>query len=195
MAIIDNVKKFSDTVWELPSNYKNAFRSNRGARFRSLGASSRQCGSSPQEIANYLQPAISESGSGCLCAANLLGIFPSRPTRRGKRLKSKQSSQPDTVRSTKQRWRRCEPEEANRAGRCETLPWTRSSEARRPSSRTFENDFSPKAVRLISMARSQPPRERGVSGIPISSRSASSLPRRSTARSCLACAVARKTLS
>jgi hypothetical protein len=76
----------------------------------------------PQEIANYLQPAISESGSGCLCAANLLGIFPSRPTRRGKRLKSKQSSQPDTVRSTKQRWRRCEPEEANWAGRYETLP-------------------------------------------------------------------------
>jgi hypothetical protein len=56
MAIIDNVKKFSDTVWELPSNYKNAFRSNRGARFRSLGASSRQVGAAHRRLQTTYSP-------------------------------------------------------------------------------------------------------------------------------------------
>src|SRR5881227_2019190 len=50
-------------------------------------------------------------------------------------------------------------------------PQNELSGARRPSSRSFENDLSPKAERLVSIARSQSPRERGVIGMPISSRS------------------------
>jgi hypothetical protein len=44
MAIFDNIEKISDTVWESPSTYKDALRSNRGRAFDHRIRFARRCG-------------------------------------------------------------------------------------------------------------------------------------------------------
>jgi len=93
MAIIDNLQKNSDTVWELPATYKDALRSNRGRGF-DRGARLRvSAGPAHRRLQTALEPgaAISEAVGRAYLAVMLWAHFPSASTRRGKRLKLKRS--------------------------------------------------------------------------------------------------------
>ena len=102
MAIIDNLQKNSDTVWELPSTYKDALRSNRGRGF-DRGARLRvSAGPAHRRLQTALEPgaAISEAVGRAYLPVIAWGTFSVRFDASGKTIEVKAvTSQRDTIRS------------------------------------------------------------------------------------------------
>jgi hypothetical protein len=107
MLIIENLQKISDTVWELPSTYTDAVRSNRGRGFDDGARLRASTGPAHGRLQTALEPdaTISEALRRAYLPVIAWGTFSVRFDASGERLKSKRSSQPGTIRSMRRTWR------------------------------------------------------------------------------------------